>query len=263
MICYFLFLTHRAIGYDFNPDDVMILNFAISRPLRLNLESCVLFWNGYIRPLGTMFYLLVYRFAGYWALPFRVAAFCLLILNLVLLYRFALALSRSRTIAFLVLLLGCFHGSMWDIYSNTGTIYDLLCQTFSLIAFTAWVQAARPAGWRALAAVTLAAVAAVESKEMGAMVPSVLLAYELIFRKRPIEVRGLVLTAIVAIVFVLSRFVQQTAVTGNPAFTPVVSVSHYLMTTKIYLNFLFFGAKLGEPGAVAVLMSAAALAVVL
>ncbi len=148
VVGWFVYLAHRALVYGFNPDDEMLLNFAIERPLKLNLESVPFFWNGYIRPLGTVFYLAMYRTFGYWSPPYRIGAFILLSLNLILLYRLAKALTNSLTASLLVILAGCFHREMWDIYASTGTIFDILCQTFILLALTFWVKAQKGHAWR-------------------------------------------------------------------------------------------------------------------
>jgi len=260
VIGWFLFLTHRALGYGFNPDDVMLMNFAIGRPLKLHLQSIPFFWNGSMRPLGSIFYLTLYKSFGYWAVPYRIAAFVLLTANLILLYRCARAITKGRKAAFLVLLAGCFHGAMWDIYANTGTVYDLLCQFFILLTVTVWANGKVRPVWLDALLVGLLTVGAVESKEMGVAIPVILLCYDLLFRRGAIRYVAIVTASLVTAVFLVGRFAQQTAVTGNVAFTPIITFPHYLMTTRLYLGFLLNRPGLSEIGTAAVLLAALGLA---
>ena len=263
VVGWFVFLAHRALGFGFNPDDEMLMHFAISRSLKLNIESVPFFWNGYIRPLGTIFYLVIYRVFGYWSPPYRIGAFALIAINIVLLYRFAKAMTGSVTAAFLVALAGCFHREIWEIYSSTGTIFDILCQSFILLALTFWVNQRGPESWRSVAVIFILTIGAVDSKEMGVAIPVLLLLYDLLFRRKSIRYIGIAATGAVVAIFLLGRFAQPTAVTGNPAFTPIITFSHYLLTTQLYLNFLLLKPGLSELGAVIILVTACAVAVIL
>ena len=255
-----LFLVQRALAFGFNPDDEMNLYFGIGRPLKLNLESIPFFWNGYVRPLGNVFYLVVYRMFGYWAAAFRIADFALIGLNLWLLYRLARTVFHERTAAFLVILLACFHREMWDIYASTGTVYDVLCQCFVLLALLPWVKSERRNDWRTSIAIPLLTIAAVDSKEIGIAIPAILLAYDLLFRPRAIRYASIGASGLVAVLFLFGRFTQTTAVTGIAAYTPVVSLAQFLMTTRWYLDLLLLKPGLSEAGAILLLVGAGALA---
>src|SRR5260370_19701062 len=91
----------------------------------------------------------------------------------------------SRHIAFFTVLIGCFHGRMWDIYASTGTISDILCQTFVLLSLVAYLKVRRgtttPPLWKQILVFGGLCIAAVDSKEMGVSIPLVFLCYELCF----------------------------------------------------------------------------------
>src|SRR5207302_10969755 len=111
------------------------------------------YWSSAYRPLGGLFYVAIYRIFGLHPLPFRIACFGLLALNLALLWRFTLRLSGSREVAFIALLLGGYHAWFVDLYYSTGTVYDLLCYAFYLSAFNVYlgVRAQAPVlAWRHL-----------------------------------------------------------------------------------------------------------------
>jgi hypothetical protein len=57
----------------------------------------VAFWTTYYRPMGGLFYLVVYKTAGFSPLAFHLAALVILSANLVLLYLVTSTLLRSRT----------------------------------------------------------------------------------------------------------------------------------------------------------------------
>ncbi len=185
LVAYFLCFTSRGVLTYFNSDDVMNLYVAWIDPVSTILKGAVFFWSGYIRPLGALFYRLLYAVAGFHPLAFHIAAFAILILNLGLLYRAIRLLTGSRQITFFTVLISCFHGRMWEIFSSTGTIYDILCQTFILLALGFWIQARRlpPSPlWKQILLFGSVGVAAVDSKEMGVALPMILLMCELCYR---------------------------------------------------------------------------------
>ncbi len=241
---YFLALAHRGLAEDFNTDDTMNLCVAYLKPLSTVLKGAILFWTGYIRPLGALFYLLVYSYAGYWSRPFRLACFVLLLLNLWLAWRLFNKLSDSREFAPLALLVVCFQAGMSDIYMSTGTAYDILCQTFFLLALTS----------ENLAVIALCAVAAVDAKEVGVAIPAVLLAHDLIFRREKIRWPAIAITGLVSAVFMWSRLFQRNELTDNDAYQVTLTLHQYLLTTTSYINQLVFRGQLSDAAALAVLL---------
>ncbi|MCU1261063.1 MAG: hypothetical protein JWO80_3948, partial [Bryobacterales bacterium] len=260
---YFLWLAHRGLKEDFNSDDTMNLSVAYVKPLGVIVRGAVLFWTGYIRPLGALFYLLVYSYAGFWSLPFRIICFALILVNFALVYRLFLKLTKSRVFAALALLVVCFHASLGDIYASTGTVYDILCQLFMLTALNLCVGHERPLSFGRLAAVTLCAIAAVDSKEVGVTIPAILLAYELIFHtpgRRNIgrwakdHLPAVGLTGLVSAVFMWSRLVHKNDLSNHEYYQVILTAHQYLLTTKNYINLLLFRGNLNEAAALAVLL---------
>jgi hypothetical protein len=130
-----LLFAHDGLTAPFSGDDLMNLHGYLSRsPVSLILDN-LRFWSTSYRPLGGLFYAALYHWFGFNPLPFRVACFGLLALNLGLLWRFTLGLSCSREVAFLALLISGYHAWFVDLYYSTGTVYDLLCYAFYLGAF--------------------------------------------------------------------------------------------------------------------------------
>ena len=257
VIGWFLYLIHRAFKEQFNVDDITNLCIAWLHGYGALIKGSVLFWTGEIRPLGGLFYVLIYQFAGFYNVPFRYAAIGLLVLNLVLLYLVFRRLAPSIWFATLALLLVCYGGDMSDMYMSTGTVYDTLSLTFTLLALLC-VMRERPR-W-ILAAVC--AIAAVDSKEMGVSVPAILLAYELLLRPKP-RWAAVISTGTVSLVFLLSRLAVRNALSDIPAYQLTVTWARYLETTRTYMNDLIFHGKLSDTASIVILLIALGIAVAL
>ena len=257
VIAWFLYLIRRAVYEYFDTDDMTNLTVAFIKGYGDLVKGSVLFWTGAIRPLGGLFYLVTYQFAGFHPRPFRYAAIALLVLNLVLLYFVLRRLNTSVWFTTLALLFACFNRSMSDVYMSTGTVYDTLGLTFTLLAMLCvmrdqprWILAA------------LCTVAAVDSKEMGAAIPALILAYELIVRPKP-RFAALISTGLVALLFTLSRMAVKNDLSDHPAYQLTVSWQRFLETTSVYLNDLAFSSHMSGVVAMMVLLAALALAAVL
>src|SRR5437762_11044480 len=151
-----LLFAHNGLRAQFSGDDLMNLHGSLSRPPASLMVDNLHYWSTSYRPLGGLFYVALYRWFGFDPLPFRVACFGLLALNLGLLSRFTVRLSGSSGVAFLALLLAGYHAWFVDLYYSTGTVYDLLCYSFYLDAFNVYlgVRAQAPVlSWRHLAIV--------------------------------------------------------------------------------------------------------------
>jgi hypothetical protein len=254
IVPYFLFWTWRGLLQDFNYDDMMNLFKAWDAPRCSLVKDALLFWVNQTRPVGGLFYRTIYGISGFDPRPFRVACFILLIFNLVLAYR-VLRYVSCPVAGWASLLIGCFHGPMWDIYASTGTVYDIICATFYSVALILYVQC-RQVGrypgtarsW-AIAAFTLLAI---DSKEMGVTIPAVLLIYELLFHVPEATVLaktwirkcaiGLIPSACVSALFAIGRLGFSGPLTGHAAYTPIWSYSQFLKTTTVYTRLLLCSA---------------------
>ncbi len=248
---YFLHLTLRGALTFFNPDDLTNLYAAWTDPWHKIITANLIFWSGYTRPLAALFYRLLYALAGFHPRPFHVVAFGLLLVNLALDYRAIWLLTASRQIAFFTVLIGCFHGRMWDIYASTGTISDILCQTFVLLSLITYIKVRAaphtPRLWKQVLVFGGLCIAAVDSKEMGVSIPLVFLCYELCFGSpRDLLAKAgrfvpIWTTGVVSVIYIWSRFGQQTPLTDLAAYELVVTPQRYIETTQRYVNLLLDG----------------------
>ncbi len=257
VLAWFLFLIHRAFRETFNADDITNLVIPWLRGYGVMLKGAILFFTGAIRPLGGLFYLVVYQFAGFWSVPFRVAAIALLVLNLVLLYAVFRRLHPSRAFAFVALLFVCYNAAMSDMYMSTGTVYDTLGLTFTALALLC-VMRDRPR-WLLAA---LCTIAAVDSKEMGVAIPALILAYELLLRPKP-RLTAVVSTGVVAAAFLFSRLFVHNELSDHPAYKLTITWQRYLETTTAYVNNIFTNGHLSAIFSIGLLLFALALALAL
>lgn len=190
---WFLGQTWRGVLSTFTEDDLMNMYAAWNSPLgRLALGILTPFTSVY-RPTGSVFYRAMYLAVGLNPLPFRIAAYALMLLNIWLLFRLVRALTASTEIALLCALIGSFHKRLFGLLVNGGTIYDILCFTFFCLAFTYYVATRQKhgnvTGWRLAGFCALYSLA-LNSKEMAASLPPILLAYELIYHPPPMRRLG-------------------------------------------------------------------------
>ncbi|MEO8657141.1 MAG: hypothetical protein ABI693_01655 [Bryobacteraceae bacterium] len=186
IVANFLYLASEGLFSYVNPDDSMNLYAAWLRSGPDLVLSCLSFWAGSVRPLGQLFYRLLYEVFGWNPLPFRIACFALLLVNIGLCWRLAYALTRSLQTTILATAIVSFNGSLWSIYASSGTVYDVLCQCFFLLGLVSYIRRrGSGSGPSLLAAIELFActVASFQSKEMGLMLPAVVLASELLFNQ--------------------------------------------------------------------------------
>ena len=132
-ICYFLWLAGDGLKSFFTRDDVLNLAYLhgyFHMPLfEIFQQALSVVTEGY-RPVGGLFYRLLYSVFGFDPFPFRVAAFTLMAVNLLLTYDLVRILARSREAAFIATFLLSYNASFVELYQSTGTVYEILCFGF-------------------------------------------------------------------------------------------------------------------------------------
>lgn len=234
LLLYFYIAAGIGLHVYFYDDDLMNLYRAIDespgwRLLTANLTP----FTSVNRPLGALYYRAVFAVAGFDPYPFRAVTYGFLVFNGGLLYLFARRLSNSREIGVLAVLIGCYHHRFVDIYGNNGTIYDILCTTFYLLALLAWFR------WRSLWLTILFYIPALNAKEMAASFPLVLLAYELIYYPPVRSVRGVarwllrgnltvLVTGIITLFAARAKTASTSAFYANSAYQPVINWHNFM-----------------------------------
>jgi hypothetical protein len=184
ILAYSLWFAWPGLSARFAPDDMMNMAGYWEKGLPALLLAQFDF-TAY-RPMGGLFYLLLFQAAGLNPLPYRVAILLILILNTYLICRFAGRLSGSGLVGALSALAVSYHAGLCVIWYETAVIYDILCFTFYFAAFNWYLgRRSRNAGLRLrdTGAILALYVCALNSKEMAVTLPVALCLYEWIYHR--------------------------------------------------------------------------------
>lgn len=191
LAAFFFYCAGFGLRTPFGFDDVMNIDFAWEPPLKDLLLGLAIPFTTFYRPTGSAVYRVLFDLFGLNAHPFRDVVYGLMLLNLFLVYKLARRLSGSREIGALSALLYTFHGRMAGIYLNNGTLYDVVCATFTLLTLLYYIglrqSGRRVARWAWLKFLALF-FCALNAKEMAAVIPALLLIYEWLYH-RPASLR--------------------------------------------------------------------------
>ena len=242
IIAWFLFFAHGGLQAALSGDDLMNLYGYLQKPLLTHLFDTLRFWSTAYRPLGAFFYVPLYYCFGINPLPFRIACFLILAVNLGLLFVFCRRLSGSRETALLATFLASYHAWFVDLYYSAGTIYDLLCYSFCLGTLLIYIgvrqRGHRPAP-RYLIGVAVLYVLALDAKEMAVTLPFFLLLYELLYHSKR-DFRAFIITGALTVIYVIGKLRGPDSLRLNPAYSLTISPGRFLDTFHLYLNPLFY-----------------------
>ncbi len=185
VLCYFFCFAGRGLRADFTHDDLMNLYRSWYPPVAQQVLDTVVFFkfSESYRPLGSLFYRLLFEAFGMQAFPYRLACYGLIFLNLWLAYCVVKRLSGSSEVAVVAIALFAYHPGFAAFYFNTGVCYDLLCFCFYMTAFIYYLKHRHP-GWGQVAMWSGLYVLCLDSKEMAVTLPVMICTYELLRRKR-------------------------------------------------------------------------------
>jgi hypothetical protein len=248
---WFVGQTWKALLVDFTEDDLMNMYGAWVLPLRTLVLANLTPFTSVYRPLGSVFYRVMYQCVGLNPLPFRVAAYGLMMLNIWLVYRVIRVVTGSGEIAVMGALLFSYHKRLFGLFVNGGTIYDILCFTFFCLALWLYVFLRKTRGnVEGLGLLGFCALftLALNSKEMSAGLPAILLAYELIyymparhgFGRWLYDRRAVWIAAAMTGIAFGFRLSSASSFHGVPDYDFVFSARRYFETTVPLVSQVFF-----------------------
>lgn len=258
---YFLVLSFDGLRAFFTSDDGMnliMMHGCFTKPTwRIAVDSLAVGTPAY-RPVGGLFYRIIYAFFHFDPLPFRVACYCILTMNLALVGLLLRCLSESWEIAAVGTLLFSYHGMLMQLFYNTGTIYDLLCATFYLAALLYYIYRRdhhSTLGVRQILALLALYACALDSKEMATSFPVTVLVYELVYQGVPTQCnaltwkrfRPLVCLAVLTVIFTVIKIVLPGPMTGNELYRPSLSPHLLLHNLSWYYNMVVYQRHLFGP----------------
>lgn len=198
--------------------------------------------------MGGLFYLPLYTLFGLDPLPYRIACFLFLTVNLGLAWRLVQLLTGSAETASLSTLIGAFHPRLVDLYWSTGTIYDILCFMFFSLAFCLYLEIrneGRVPGRRAALLILILFVCALNSKEMAVALPPLMLVYEFLFhgasfREALTQARVPLIAGAMTLPYIWGKLMASSPLAQLDSYHPVVSPLRLLQTYGSYLDELLY-----------------------
>jgi hypothetical protein len=255
VLAYFFRYATVGLSAGFAADDPMNIYYYWSGGAGQLLRNLGLFFTTYMRPMGGVYYSLLYHFFGLNPLPYHLAIVCLLLLNTCLAYRFGALITGSRLAGGLCSFLVAFRAGLIHLYFQPSFIYDILCFTFYFLAFNFYLsvrtRGARMTKWRT-AAFLLLYIGALESKEMAVTLPALMLLYEALWRPparwsvssaatwAKTEALTPLFAGVVTLAFALGKTFGSDSLLRMEAYTPVFTVNRYFESTSRFLNTLFY-----------------------
>lgn len=277
-VCYFLWLAADELGAFFTADDLMnlvALHGYFNIPLfEIFQQSLTVFTEGF-RPVGGLFYRLLYSVFGFDPFPFHVATFTLMGVNLFLAYNLVRILSGSRGAALTASFLLSYNVSFIELYRSTGTIYDVLCFMFFAGSFRAYLGGRQENvrfGLARIACVLFLYAYALGSKEMAVSFPVVLILYEVVYRPNQFYPRNLFASsrrphflliaglAMMTALYSAVKLLSNNPLGGHPGYTPDLSFGQFAAALTHYLPRWLYWPSLDETGTIALLLAAGTVA---
>lgn len=248
----FYYFAHPGLSYYFTDDDVMNLRRAWPTPVHELLRQTFTFDPNSYRPVGLLFYRVMFAAAGLHPMPFHWVCFALLVINIGLLFLLAESLTDSIEIAALAALIGCFHSRMDGLYFTTSTIYDILCYTFYFTFILCYIYSRDRIP---LLVFVLLDVLALNAKEMAVTLPLTIAAYELLYRS-PVfsakwllhEGRVLIASTLLTTIFCVRKLVLGTPLIAS--YRPQYSVTRLFENWQSYLAQMVYSNRLPSRGVV-------------
>ncbi len=251
---FFLFFTWRGLLLYYTGDDLMNLYGYWSKPVSSLVKANIFFWTPYYRPFGGVIYRIIFGLFGFNPVPLYIVYFAAMLLNLWVAYLVFKRIGGSREIGAIATLLWAFHGKLDYLYYNAGSMYDVFCFLFFFLALLIYLKAreqGRFLGVWGMIGFLVCFVCALNSKEMAATLPVIVLVFELLFHPPDFrKVRTLIpwclregrmalLGALVVLIYLPGKLGSDGLATYS-AYIPVYSWARWLQDTETYLGDLFY-----------------------
>src|SRR5271157_1499712 len=224
---YFAVSSADGLHSFFSPDDggnLLNLHKCFEASPAGVLKSLV---DGSYRPLGGVFYLTLWRLAGFHPLPYRAVCFGLMLINVGLAFAVLRRLSGSVEAALLGVVLFARHPCFLFMDYGSGSIYEILCFLFYFLAlwcYWRWRQASpeTPLSWRRVGLLLLLSACALDSKEMAATLPAAFLLTELVYHP-PLSslrrhARAAIATAVLTLAAMAQKLLTFNGLSGDPRY---------------------------------------------
>jgi len=251
---FFVTFTWRGLLMYFTGDDVMNLYGYWTRPVADLVKANIFFWTPFYRPFGGVIYRTCFALFGFNPRPLYLLYYASLLLNLYVAYLVLKRLGGSAETGALATLIFSVHGNLDYLYYNAGSLYDVYCFLFFCLALRIYLRVRERGEYLArwnLAAFIASFICCLNSKEMGACLPAVLLVYEFLFQtphwRRFSDVgrwliregRGALIAGVCLIGYIPAKLSPQ-GLASSPAYISHFTWSTFLHDTEVYLGYLTY-----------------------
>jgi hypothetical protein len=254
---FFFYFCAHALQVRFALDEMMNMYWYWSPGLWKLGWAALTFSNSVIRPMGALYYLLLFKMFGFNPLPYNVFRLAVLAVNALIFFWLAARISRSRVAAAMATFVVAYHGDIGNIAYVGSFIYDAFCGGFYFSALLYYMRCRSLYGRLNLSkSCTFLGlyICALNSKEMAVSLPVVLFAYELLYHApkswKAAEVRrwladaGPMLAAIaITVVFVAVKTLGPGSLTNAEAFRPAYTWGRFFETNVRYLDEIFYAER--------------------
>jgi len=183
LAAYFLHFALPSLAGGFNEDEMMNIYVYWRLGAVKSLCANLCFWTGIGRPAGALYYLPLYHFCSLNPQPYRIVQVSILAASIPIVYYLARLLARSRSVAFLAILALSYHAQLGDLVFAGSFIYDVLCGFFYFAALAYYIHIREKKiafGPTQLLGFLALYICALNSKEMAATLPLIILIYEVL-----------------------------------------------------------------------------------
>jgi hypothetical protein len=213
------------------------------------------------RPMGGIYYFVLYSLAGFHPLPFRAVCLGLMLCNLTIAFALLRRLSGSIAASFIGCVLFAHHPALLWLYYSSATIDEILCFLFyysALLLYVRWRQSgAEIRSWRRVAVLLALTAAALDSKEMAMTLPAALFLFELIyFPQGRRSWRGIAATTVLVVPAIAAKVLTHNPLGDDPHYA-IRSAGSALDAMRGFLSALLYCDLYGGNAALLFLLCAA------
>lgn len=255
VLVYFLKYVTFGLHMGFAIDDPMNIYYYWTAGPGETVKNLALFFTTFQRPMGGIYYTVLYEWFGLDPFPYHAVALALLGLNVWLAYRFGSLIAESRLAGGLCAFFASFHVGTIILYYQPSFIFDILCFTFYFLTLNYYLSVRARSlpmnAWRT-AAFLLLYIGALDSKEMAVTLPVIALVYELLWRpperwRAAVVARWARTTALAPLlaggltaVYILGKTFGSDSLVGLEPYHPVFTVERFFESTSRFMNTLFY-----------------------
>ncbi len=234
ILAYFRFKTPYLWQADWSHDDLMNCYRAMTTSWREHFEAMVMFWKPtpLFRPLGEIYYKLMWDWFGFSAMPWRLSIAALLVLNAFIIGHIAMRLTGNLVAGLIATLIAVYHPLWLHLYINTGTIFEILAFTLVYAGFASYIELRNPL------VPCLFLILGLNAKESAVVLPVLVVLYEWIWHRRtPWVFCGL--AGAICGAFIFGRVLNPQGIAAIGDYQPNYDLTTYLARFRGYFGALW------------------------